>query len=65
MNVQAICESQGSFMNVECKWPGSVHDTKVFSNTYVCQSLQNGKLAKTHFNLLPGLETTPNYLIGD
>ena len=65
LNVQAICDSQGSFMDVECKWPGSVHDAKVFSNSYVCQSLQNGNLAKSHLSLLPGFEAIPNYLIGD
>ena len=61
LNVQAIYNSQGSFMDVECKWPGSVPDAKVFSNS----SLQNGNLAKTHFSLLPGFEAIPNYLIGD
>ena len=52
-------------MDVECKWPGSVHDAKVFSNSYVCQSLQNGNHANAHFNLLPGFEAIPHYLIGD
>ena len=52
-------------MEIECKWPGSVHDVKVFSNAYVWKSLQNGNLAKTHFSLLPGFETMSNYLIGD
>ena len=62
LNVQAICDSQGSFMDVEYKWPGSVHDAKVSSNYYVCQSFQNGSLAKTYFSLLPGFEAIPNYL---
>ena len=65
LNVQPICDSQCSFMDAECKWPGSVHDANVFSNSYVRQSLQNGNLAKTHFNLLPGFEAILNYLIGD
>ena len=29
LNVQAVCDSNGYFMDVECKWPGSVHDVKV------------------------------------
>ena len=29
LNVQAVCDSNGQFMDVECRWPGSVHDAKV------------------------------------
>ena len=40
--MQATCDSQGSFTDVECKckWPGSVCDKKVFSTSYVWQSLK-------------------------
>ena len=57
-NVQATCDSQGSFIDVECKckWPDSVCGTKVFSSSYACQSLQYENLAKTHFILLAGFE---------
>ena len=65
LNVQAICDSRGNFMDVECKWPGSVHDAKVFANSYVCQGLQNKRINQTNFNLLPGYDSVPSYLIGD
>ena len=30
LNIQDICNRNGYFMNVECKWPGSVHGAKDF-----------------------------------
>ena len=65
LNVQAVCDSKGSFMDVECKWPGSVHDAKVFSNSAVNRKLKEGRLPHTFNSLLPGYEAVPNYLIGD
>ena len=43
LNVQAICDYRGQFMDVECVWPGSVHDTKVFANSSVNNRLQGNK----------------------
>ena len=65
LNIQAICDSKGYFMDVECKWPGSVHDAKVFSNSAINDKLKIGKLPQTFNCLLPGHEAVPNYLIGD
>ena len=35
MNVQAICDCNGRFMNIDIKWPGSLHDARVFCNSEV------------------------------
>ena len=52
-------------MDVECKWPGSVHDAKVFANSSINHKIKTGQLPKTFITLLPGYEAIPNYLIGD
>jgi hypothetical protein len=65
LNIQAVCDSNGYFMDVECRWPGSVHDAKVFANSCICKNLNNGKLPITYLTVLPGHDAVPNYLIGD
>ena len=65
LNVQGICDYRGIFIDVECLWPGSVHDAKVFANSSVNKRLINGTLPSTHNCLLPGYDKVPNYLIGD
>ena len=65
LNIQTICDSKGYFMDVECKWPGSVHDAKMFANSSINHKMKTGQLLKTFITLLPGYEAIPNYLIGD
>ena len=65
LNVQAVCDYRGTFMDVECRWPGSVHDAKVFANSSINDKLRKGKLPAVFQSVLQGYEKVPNYLIGD
>jgi len=65
LNVQAVCDYCGYFLDVECVWPGSCHDAKVFSNSKICKRLRNKVLPETYRIVLPGHKKIPNYVIGD
>ena len=65
LNVQGICDYQGRFIDVDCRWPGSVYDAKVFSNSNINYLLQEGKLPQVYRTLLPGFDKVPCLLLGD
>ena len=65
LNVQCICDFSGMFMDIDCRWPGSVHDAKVFANSVVNQKLRDRLLPLTYQELIPGRTKIGNYLIGD
>ncbi len=65
LNVQAVCDSKGYFMDIECMWPGSVHDAKIFSNSLINMKLRTNKIPCTFQTPVPGGAKIPNYLIGD
>lgn len=43
INVQVICGPDLSFYNVVPRWLGSVHDSKIFENSIICQTLEDGQ----------------------
>lgn len=65
LNVQAVCDYKGMFMDIDCMWPGSVHDAKVFSNSSIGTKLRNEEMPITYHEIVPGRSKVPNYLIGD
>ena len=65
LNVQAVCDYRGQFMDVDCRWPGSVHDAKVFANSSINKKLRENNLPVTYQQLLPGRSRVGTYLIGD
>ena len=65
LNVQRICDAFGHFINVEVKWPGSVHDARVFANCDIQKGYAEEKLNFFRKELIPGDETVPQLLLGD
>ena len=64
-DVQAVCDYKDMLMNVERRWPRSVHDSKVFANSSLNEALRNEEMPKTFQTVLSGCEKAPNYWIGD
>ncbi|XP_013397341.1 putative nuclease HARBI1 [Lingula anatina] len=54
INVQAICNAQLIFTDVVCRWPGSTHDSFIFTNSGIGQ----------HFEGMDA-EDIPGFLLGD
>ena len=65
LNVQAVCDWKGMFIDVEVKWPGSVHDGRVFGNSRINRLLREEKLPMLYNEFLPGYDRMPVILIGD
>ena len=65
LNVQAVCDAKGYFMDIDCRWPGSVHNAKVLSNSALNIKLKHGTIPQLYSHLLPGHAQIPCYLIGD
>ena len=52
-------------MDVVIKWPGSVHDARVFANSKVHSYFKTGKLPSLERQIVDGEEPIPIFLLGD
>lgn len=65
INVQAVCDYRYQFLSVDVKWPGSVHDARIFNNSCIHKGLSSGKIPSCPSILLPDTEPVPVFLLGD
>ena len=59
INVQAVCDYRCYFLDVVMKWPGSVHDSKIFLNSSINKKLRNGEIPKREKVLVEGHNVNP------
>lgn len=39
LNVQAVCDFMGRFIDVDINWPGGTYDAKVFANSRINKAM--------------------------
>ena len=49
INVQGVCDANMKLLDVVAKWPGSAHDSFVWSNSALCQMFENGTITGGYF----------------
>ena len=44
INVQAVCGPNLDILNIVARWPGSVHDARIFDNSRICAQFERGDI---------------------
>ena len=65
INVQALCDYRYRFLDVVVKWPGSVHDSRIFLNLSLNKKLREKKVPPCEKILVEGCDIVPVCILGD
>ena len=65
LNCQSICDEKGLFIDVEVRWPGSLHDTRICANCVINKKFISREIPPVYEELVPGFALVPSLLLGD
>jgi len=44
LNIQVVCDAKQLITNIVSRWPGSVHDSRIFNNSELCAKFENKEI---------------------